>query len=89
MFLYFLIKTVGLHINVDYLGKNAKYFRNSLVLASLYNASKPEYLQGIIADCTTVKNVSTNKYETINGYEVEKYTYTNHTTEKIKTIKGQ
>ena len=89
LFLYFLIKTVGLHINVDYLGKNAKYFRNSLVLASLYSASKPEYLQGIIADCTTVKNVSTNKYETINGYEVEKYTYTNHTTEKIKTIKGQ
>ena len=78
LFLYFLLKTVGVHINIDFLGKNAKYFRN---------ASKPEYLLGIIADCTTIKNLSTNKYETIDGYEVDKYSYQNHTTEIIKTIK--
>lgn len=87
LFLYFLLKTIGVHINIDFLGKNAKYFRNALVLASLYSASKPEYLFGIIADCTTIKNLSTNKYETINGYEVDKYSYQNHTTEVIKTIK--
>lgn len=87
IFLYFLLKTIGVHINIDFLGKNAKYFRNALVLASLYSASKPEYLFGIIADCTTIKNLSTNKYETINGYEVDKYSYQNHTTEVIKTIK--
>lgn len=87
MFLYFLLKTIGVHINIDFLGKNAKYFRNALVLASLYGASKPEYLFGIIADCTTIKNLATNKYETINGYEVDKYSYQNHTTEVIKTIK--
>lgn len=87
MFLYFLIKTVGLHINVEFLGKNAQYFRNALVLASIYSASKPEYLKGIIADATTVKNQTSGKYETINGYEVKKYTYQNHTIEKIKTIK--
>lgn len=86
MFLYFLLKTVGVHINIDFLGKNSKYFRNALVLASLYSKSKPEYLLGIIQDCTTIKNASTGKYETINGYEVEKYKYTNHTIEKIKTI---
>lgn len=88
LFLYFLIKTVGLHINIDFLGKNAKYFRNSLVLASLYSESKPEYLKGIVSDAVTVKNIGNNKYETINGYEVEKYSYRNHTVEKIKTIKG-
>ena len=58
------------------------------MLASLYSASKPEYLFGIIADCTTTRNLITNKYETINGYEVNKYSYQNHTTEEIKTIKG-
>lgn len=87
LFLYFLLKTIGVHINIDFLGKNAKYFRNALVLASLYSKSKPEYLFGIIADCTTIKNLTTNKYETINGYEVDKYSYQNHTTEIIKTIK--
>ena len=87
LFLYFLLKTIGVHINIEFLGKNAKYFRNALVLASLYSASKPEYLFGIIADCTTIKNLSTNKYETINGYQVDKYSYQNHTAEKIKTIK--
>ena len=88
LFLYFLLKTIGVHINIDFLGKNAKYFRNALVLASLYSASKPEYLFGIIADCTTIKNISTNKYETIDGYEVDRYSYQNHTTEVIKTIKN-
>ena len=73
LFLYFLLKTIGIHINVDFLGKNAKYFRNALVLASLYSSSKPEYLLGIITESTTIKNPSTGKYETINGYEVEKY----------------
>lgn len=87
LFLYFLLKTIGVHINIDFLGKNAKYFRNALVLASLYSQSKPEYLFGIVADCTTIKNTSTNKYETINGYEVDKYSYQNHTVEVIKTIK--
>ena len=87
LFLYFLLKTIGLHINIDFLGENAKYFRNALVLASLYSASKPEYLLNIITDCVTVKNINTGKYETINGYEVDKYSYQNHTVEKIKTIK--
>lgn len=87
LFLYFLLKTIGININIDFLGKNAKYFRNALVLASLYSASKPEYLFGIIADCTTIKNLTSNKYETINGYEVNKYSYQSHTIENIKTIK--
>ena len=87
IFLYFLIKTVGLHINIDFLGKNAAYFRNALVLASLYSASKPEYLLGIVEDCTTVKDLSLNKYKTIEGYEVDKYSYTNHTVERLETIK--
>ena len=87
MFLYFLLKTIGLHINIDFLGDNAKYFRTALVVASLYSLSKPEYLRGIIKDSTTLKNKTTKKYETIDGYEVSKYSYQNHTIDKIKTIK--
>ena len=87
LFLYFLLKTLGIHINVDFLGENAKYFRNALVVASLYSASRPEFLLGIIQDSTTIKNIDTGKYESINGYQVKKYTYQNHTMEKIKTIK--
>lgn len=87
LFLYFLLKTIGLHININFLGKNAKYFRNALVLASIYSQSKPEYLLGIIKDCVTIKNPLSSKYETIDGYEVDKYNYQNHTVDKIKTFK--
>lgn len=87
MFLYFLLKTIGLHINVEFLGKNAQYFRQALVVASIYSASKPEYLLGIISDSTTAKNICTNKYETLEGFEVNKYSYQNHTVDKIKTMK--
>lgn len=86
LFLYFLLKTIGLHINIDFLGKNAKYFRNALVLASLYSSSKKEFLEGIILDSVTMKNPVSSKYETIDGYEVAKYSYENHTIEHIKTI---
>lgn len=86
MMLYFLIKKANLHLNIDFLSKNGKYFRNALVLSSLYSNSKPEYLLGIVTDCVTLKNVSDDKYETINGFEVNKYSYTNHTVDKIKTI---
>ena len=89
MLLYFLIKKAGLHINVDFLSKNGKYFRNALVFNSLYDKSKPEYILGIVTDSVTIKNISSKKYETIEGKEVKKYEYTNHTIEKLKTINRQ
>ena len=86
MMLYFLIKKADLHINVEFLSKNSIYFRNALVLSSLYSSSKPEYLLGMVSDCVTFKNINSNKYETIDGMEVEKFKYNNHTIEKIETI---
>ena len=86
LMLYFLIKKAGLHVNLNFLQKNGKYFRNALVLSCLYSSSKPELLLGIVKDSVSIKNVSSKKYETIDGYEVDKYSYTNHTIEKIKTI---
>lgn len=86
MFLYFIIKKSGLHINVDFLLKNGIYFRNALVLSCLYNVAKPEFLFGIVADSVSYKNTSNAKYETIDGREVKKYSYATHTIKKIKTI---
>lgn len=86
MLLYFLIKKANLYVNIDFLSKNGKYFRNALALNSLYSNSKPEYILGIVTDSVTLKNISSKKYETIEGFEVNKYSYSNHTIEKIKTI---
>ena len=86
MMLYFLLKKSKMHVNMGFLSKNGKYFRNALVLNCLYSNSKPEYLFGIVADSTSIKDISDDKYKTINGYEVDKYTYQSHTMEKIKTI---
>ena len=87
MMLYFLLKKANMHVNMDFLSKNGKYFRNALVLNCLYSNSKPEYLFGIVSDSTSLKDITSDKYKTINGYEVEKYAYRSHTLEKIKTIK--
>lgn len=88
LFLYFLLKTIGVRLNTNFLSKHAKYFRNALVLASCYSRSKPEYLLEIIKDCSSLKQVGSGKYKTIDGYEVDKYAYSYHTVEKMKTIKS-
>lgn len=87
MMLYFLIKKAGLYVNIDFLSKNGKYFRNALALSCLYSSSKTEYLLGIVADSATIKNETSGKYETIEGMEVNKYSYTSHTMERLETIK--
>lgn len=88
MFMYCLMKTIGLHVNTEFIGKHSKYFRNSLVLASLYGRSRPEYLIGIIRDTTSIKMPDESKYKSIQGFDVEKYNYSYHTIEKLKTIKS-
>ena len=86
MMLYFFIKKAGLHVNLDFLSKNGKYFRNALVLSCLYSHSKNEYLRGIVMDSASVKNPTSGKYQTIDGMEVSKYSYTHHTMERLETI---
>lgn len=88
LFLYFLIKQQGLHINAEFLGKNASYFRNALVLASIGFRSKKEFLYQMILDCVTYFDEDNGKYKTIDGFDCEKYVANQHTIEKIKTIKS-
>lgn len=87
LFTYLLMKQIGLHLNTEFLGKNAMFFRNSLVLASIGFRSKKEYLLGILTDAVSYLNVDENKYKTIEGVNCEKYTSSPHTIEKLKTIK--
>lgn len=87
LFTYLLMKQVGLHLNTEFLGKNAMFFRNSLVLASIGFRSKKEYLLGILTDAVSYLNVDENKYKTIEGVNCEKYTSSPHTIENLKTIK--
>ena len=87
LFLYFLIKQSGLHINAEFLGENAAYFRNALVLASIGYRSKKECLLGMINDCVSYLDPDSNKYKTIDGHDCEKYDARPHTIEKLKTIK--
>lgn len=87
LFLYFLIKQCGLHINAEFLGENASYFRNALVLASIGFRSRKEFLLGMVSDCVSYLDKDTNKYKTIDGFDCEKYDARPHTVEKLKTIK--
>lgn len=87
MMLYFMLKQANLHVDLSFLSKHNKYFRNALVLSCLYSNSKPEFLIGIVTDSSAIKNFNTSKYETIDGKEVSKYSYTHHTIKKLETIK--
>ena len=77
-FLYLFMKQLSLKVNVDFIGKHAKFFRNALVLASIDQYSEYEHLTNILMDSISMKNLSDGKYKTIKEYEVEKYEYRGH-----------
>ena len=74
-------------MNVGFLSRNGKFFRNALVLSCLYSSSKTGYLLGIVTDSVTLKNEISGKHETIEGTGVKKYSYSHHTTNKLETTK--
>lgn len=80
LFLYFLMKKYNLKLNVDFIGKYSKYFRNALVVASIGQYSEYEYLETILSDATSVKIVTNGdtKYKTIKEYNLDKYKYNYH-----------
>lgn len=80
LFLYFWMKDLGLKLNNEFIGENAKYFRNALVLASIDEYSEYEHLERILNDAVSSEPIkSTNdKYKTINGYDLDNYKYNYH-----------
>lgn len=80
LFLYLLMKQLGLKLDVDFIGEHAKYFRNALVLASIGEYSEYEHLENILMDSVSMKVTEDGgkKYKTIKGYELDKYKYNYH-----------
>lgn len=81
-FLYLFVKQIELKVNIDFIGKHAKYFRNALVMASIDEYSEYEHLKNILMDSISLKDINENKYKTIKEYEVEKYSYQTHNIKK-------
>ncbi len=77
-FLYLFVKQIELKVNIDFIGKHAKYFRNALVMASIDEYSEYEHLTNILMDSIFLKEINENKYKTIKECEVEKYAYQTH-----------
>ena len=77
-FLYLFMRQLNLKVNIDFIGKHAKYFRNALVLASIDQYSECEHLTNILMDSISIKNINSGKYKTIRDYEVDKYEYRQH-----------
>lgn len=87
LFLYFFMKNRGFNVNREFIGKHAKYFRNALVLASIGEYSEYNYLEEILMDSISFKiegSTGENKYQSIKGYNLEKYKYNYHLSKDIK-----
>lgn len=87
LFLYYFLKRRGFKVNREFIGKYAKYFRNSLVLASIGEYSEYNYLEEILKDSISFKIIDENyesKYQTIKGYNLEKYNYNYHSSKNEK-----
>lgn len=85
LFLYYFLKKLGFKVNREFIDKHAKYFRNALVLASIDEYSEYNYLEEILKDSISFKIVndeSNIKYQTIKGYDLDKYEYNYHSSKK-------
>ena len=84
MFLFLFMKQFNYKLNVDFISQNSKYFRNALVLASIGEYSEYEHLEKLLKDSVNIRIIENNtvKYQTIKGYELEKYKYNYHTIKK-------
>ena len=83
--LYYLLKKLGFKVNREFIDKHAKYFRNALVLASIGEYSEYNYLEEILKDSISFKIVDDElniKYQTIKGYNLDKYEYNYHSSKK-------
>ena len=85
LFLYYFLKQLDFKVNREFIGKHAKYFRNALVLSSIGEYSEYNYLEEILKDSVSIKNIESNsdeRYQTIKGYNLSKYHYNYHTPKK-------
>ena len=80
VFLYFLIKKIGMSLNTSFIGQNAKFFRNALVMASIDEYSEYHHLERFLTDAITIKThtYDVEKYKVIKDYNLDEYEYNYH-----------
>ena len=83
--MYFFLKNYGYSLNEKFLKKNAAFFRNALVMASIGEYSEYHYLEEILSDAVTnislphkKASVKPRKYEEIKDIKMENYKYNYH-----------
>jgi len=89
-FLYFFVKNYKYDFDSVLLKKHAKYFRNSLVMASLGQYSENDHLEALLSDAISFrikakdnkrKDNSDVKYQEIKGVKMNEYQYNYHETD--------
>jgi cell filamentation protein len=78
------LKQKGFEFDVNVIAKNAKYFRNALVMASLNEYAEYNYLQNILLDAIDGKQIeqSPTKYKKIKDFDINQYEYNYHEVKK-------
>lgn len=86
VFLYFLLQKYSLKLDVELIEKSSKYFRSSLVLASIGEYSEYNHLEIILNDaiCGGTKKDKEDRehlkrYDKIKDFDLSKYEYNYHT----------
>lgn len=82
VFIFFLMRRLNLDLDNQFLADHAKFFRNALVLSSIGQYSEYNHLESILSaaasNCDST-NKNSEKYSSINGYDLKNYRYTYHT----------
>lgn len=81
VFIFFLMKKLNLELNTRFIAEHAKFFRNSLVLASIGQYSEYNHLENLLSDAssTQMQQAETNgRYASIKGYDLKNYQYNYH-----------
>jgi fido (protein-threonine AMPylation protein) len=85
VFLIKYLSKLGFNVTNDIFAENSWYFRNALVLASIGEYSEYNYLEEILKDSISFKigdDELNIKYQTIKGYNLDKYEYNYHSSKK-------
>ena len=67
-------------LNTSFIGQNAKFFRNALVMASIDEYSEYHHLERFLTDAITIKTntFDVEKYRVIKDYNLDEYEYNYH-----------
>jgi cell filamentation protein len=79
IFMILIIEQNNHKVNRDFVNQNAKFFRNSLVMASIDEYSEYIHLERFLNQLLNIEtSLISNHLRTINDYDIEDYEYASH-----------